>query len=176
VSAAQGRGNGAARGTIRPAPTTGFTGTGSRGGTNPSQRNRPHKHHGDRSLWSFRFLGVSGIRVQEISVIPVIHPLFVEVSNWTWAPIGISESGHLIVTAEGAHWKPSQKRWGTVDLPAHSWSTSWRHATRDDYPGNRAQFNVIEIENDREKSTFGVPKPDTELCLAILTKKPLPLA
>jgi hypothetical protein len=86
------------------------------------------------------------------------------------------KAGHLIVTAEGAHWKPSQKRWGTVDLPANSWSTSWRHATRDDYPGKRAQFNVIEIENDREKSTFGLPKPDTELCLAILNKKPLPLA
>jgi hypothetical protein len=55
-------------------------------------RNRAHNHHGDRSLWSFRFLGVSGIRVQEISVMPVTHPLFVEVSNWTWAPIGISES------------------------------------------------------------------------------------
>jgi len=81
------------------------------------------------------------------------------------------KAGHLLVTTEGAHWKPSQKRWGALDLPANSWSTSWRRATRDDYPGNRARFDVIEIENDSDQFTFGVPKPDTELCLVILTRE-----
>jgi hypothetical protein len=79
------------------------------------------------------------------------------------------KAGLFVVSTQGAQWKGSQKKWGTVDLPAASWITSSRQPTSDDYPGKRAMFNVIECRNDAELYIFGVPKPDTELVLAILS-------
>jgi hypothetical protein len=82
------------------------------------------------------------------------------------------KAGHLVMSAEGAHWKGSQKRWGTVDLPAGRWTARWRHPAKGEYPGKRGLFNVIECWNELEHCTFGVPKPDTDLCLAILSSNP----
>jgi hypothetical protein len=82
----------------------------------------------------------------------------------------IWKAGLFVDSSEGAHWKGSRKKWGTIDLPASAWVSHSRSPGADDYPAKRYLSNVIECENENAHYTMGVPKPDTELCLAVLTR------
>lgn len=81
------------------------------------------------------------------------------------------KAGYLTLSLGGGYWAGTRKQWGSIEFPARIWSMSWREPTRDDHPGKRALFNVIECRNGEKRYTIGVPKPDTALCLAVLSEE-----
>jgi hypothetical protein len=76
--------------------------------------------------------------------------------------------GYLHVSATGAVWKGSSRRFSSIALSSRQWTTNLRKVGRDEHVYK--SFCVIECERGSEHYSFAVPRRDTELCLRVLSR------
>jgi hypothetical protein len=74
--------------------------------------------------------------------------------------------GTLIVTKNQLRWRGSSRRWETFTLLSGEWSTQLRKALREDRVYK--SFGLIVCDRGSESFQLGVPRPDVDLCMAVL--------